>query len=534
MSNLTNDEIADGIAAIKQGLIEQKIIHYHVGFGYKETNGVITSEEMAIRVYVAPNLPQSDRDKMKEWSLTRPDGSTQTIPVCMVDVIKDPPLAGSPTPVERLDLQSCGKEVESGIVISNDRGVTTGEPELGRGTLGFFARLADVTTPDNVVGVTNAHVLLYKYWDNPSAAKGKTVYRPFFSRKVGEVAEDFDGEKSRGNPIGTIGNLVMKDVPYEGKTYHVDCGIIKLIFDTSTNCKSSDATINYKNELRETKPDPNIPTAINGIAALKPADVQKPGGYKVYKVGARTGFTTGKVIDAAGVYFGTEKNVIVIEALDEDCNKWGGERYFSAHGDSGSALLNAQNQIVGILYAMDPRDPKRTYACHIHPVFAALQLRTESPDGKLPTAGPPPKANSTLLNASATVDGGQPDPVREGFLGSEQGRGVLGLYQKHRQEVVHLVNHCRPVTVVWHRNKGPAYLNRAIHAIRDPDLQLPREIDGVSRETLIRNMAQVLAEHGSEAMKELVANHLDEALAYVRGFDTVRELVDLLAAEKAQ
>lgn len=544
MPNWTKKQILDATAGVVADLITKKVSAHHVGFGYKEDAvGAVTSE-LAIRVYVDPTLLPTERAKILP-SYVFPGASADPIPVCVINAFPDQDVPDSPPPPEHHDLESSGKLVKSGIAIGNDHGFQSAH-NPSYGTLGFFAQLKGVAGPDNVVGVTNSHVLSYNYAGD--SAKGNRVYKVCLKKqefKFGEVKVHVD--KDGSNPIGTIGDL-FKDhqereeviVDADGNTfkyknyYYVDGGIIRLTYDPPGKCDTSNQTVNYINELRKVVSNPNAPTAIKGIATLELTDLKPSQDYKVHKVGAKTGYTTGRVIDARGLCTTTDQTVIVIEALNEPCNEYGGEHHFSAHGDSGAALLNEQDQIVGIVYATDPRPGYRgrSYACHIDAVFDALKLVK----GSFPTEGPP-KANSTLLDASATVGGGPHDPaiaVRESFRGSKQGRHFLDLYQHHRHEIVHLVNHSRRVTVVWHRNKGPAYLNRAIHGMRDPDMKIPREIDGVSRETLLRNMAQVLDQCGSDAVKELVASHLDEALAYARAFDTVREFVDLLAAENTQ
>jgi len=567
--NYSNEEIVNAILAMTNTLMQIGIPYFYIGFGLNETaiGSVTNTSDMYLRVYITEDLSEQKRNLIPPgYTITRPDNSTSVIPICKIEMFSadDDESAWVPTPEECQDLSSSIDELKSGFTIGNYKGMK--DPRRAAiGTLGFFAQRRGATESNYIVAVTNGHVLSAKYVDNVEVkaaikkaeesglsgialrqaqenaiakelnkAIGDSVYRVHARYTNGDPKLDVAKETS--TIIGTIEKSLKKHQQYSyvngkphtaGDYYYVDCGTVDIT--SRSSCKKCENTMPYRNEARID------PKTIDGIAALRPADIQKTGGYKVHKIGRSTGLTTGTVVDAGGLGADTDLNVIVIDAIDDNQNMIKGTLRFLDHGDSGAALLNEQNQIVGIVYATDSRNPRRAYACHIHPVFEALQLDID--DDVFPNAGPPPKANSTLLDTPATVDGGQPDPVRavrDGFLGSEQGHRFLALYQQHRNELVHLVNNSRRVTVVWHRNKGPAYLNRIIHALRDPDMKIPREIDGVSRETLIRNMAQVLDERGSDAMKELVANHLDEALAYARRFDSVREFVDLLVAEKAQ
>ncbi|WP_434419463.1 hypothetical protein [Nannocystis pusilla] len=95
-----------------------------------------------------------------------------------------------------------------------------------------------------------------------------------------------------------------------------------------------------------------------------------------------------------------------------------------------------------------------------------------------------------------------------------------------------LINTNRRVTVAWHRHKGPGFVNHLVKNVRDPDHPIPGEIDGVTREALIRTMARVLSEHGSAALVEAAANHLDKALEYARRADSLHDLADALRKEE--
>ena len=119
--------------------------------------------------------------------------------------------------------------------------------------------------------------------------------------------------------------------------------------------------------------------------------------------------------------------------------------------------------------------------------------------------------------------------LREKFVASAEGRRVLELVEQHRREVVHLVNHNRRVTVAWHRNQGPAFLNRAMNNARDPEERIPREIEGVARKVLLGNMADALAGHGSLVLRKAVMEHRETVLSFVEECDSLHELVDRLA-----
>src|SRR5262249_46782667 len=83
---------------------------------------------------------------------------------------------------------------------------------------------------------------------------------------------------------------------------------------------------------------------------------------------------------------------------------------------------------------------------------------------------------------------------------SPRGLAWLELIDAHREECRDLINRCRPVTVAWHRGKGPAYLAAVARSGKDPNYRIPGEIDGVSREQCARLMSEALLRHGSPAL----------------------------------
>jgi hypothetical protein len=93
-------------------------------------------------------------------------------------------------------------------------------------------------------------------------------------------------------------------------------------------------------------------------------------GDKVFKVGRTTGLTHGVIVSIATTVGPVPyadgpswfSRSLVIEGVNGTM--------FSDHGDSGSAIVRASGEIVGLLYA---GNGQQTYACPIEEVFKALQ-----------------------------------------------------------------------------------------------------------------------------------------------------------------
>ncbi len=101
---------------------------------------------------------------------------------------------------------------------------------------------------------------------------------------------------------------------------------------------------------------------------------------------------------------------------------------------------------------------------------------------------------------------------------------MIALAETHAHEVLHLVNHERRVTVTWHRNQGPQFLNEAIRNARDPSHPIPLEIAGIARETLLRRMAKVLADYGTAGLRAALEVHFEKLLRRIQVATSVHDM----------
>jgi len=473
-----------------------------VGYGLKEVGGK-TTDQIAFRVYV--------KEKRKPEDLNPADvipKEYKGIPTDVVLIIQTKPLH-----CEDLSQHS---PLIGGISISNFKADNSGQ--IGVGTLGCFATLNGVSGPENVVLLSNNHVLA-----SNNAVNGDTVYQPRHIESGGVISPD--GTQERRNPIGKIHNIGQQAVysyAYPSETaqdYYLDCAIAKLDICISSWCNTN-CGVSYKNEIRGLNIAGN--SRLEDVVRVAQSDLSG-GDYVVHKVGRRTSKTTGKVIDtiaidAAGGRF------MLIEATQPDCN---GTLQFSAEGDSGSAVVNAQNRLVGLLYGGDVSNPARSAACHIHPVMAYLSITP------ITTANPPVgPAGQTLNDVEGIFTGiNHTTEVRERFLNTRKGAEIYQQILDHRQEVIALVNHRRPVTVAWHRSKGPTFLAHFVNNARDPAHLIPFEVEGITRDQMIRRMAEVLTQHGSTALQQVINRYFDEVMGFINSFDNLHEFVQQFEVE---
>jgi hypothetical protein len=477
-----------------------------VGFGFKEVGGRIT-DRLAFRVYVKEKRPES--------ALAPGDVLPPTFGGFPTDVLKAPEVR--PLHCEDMDRHS---PVISGISISNFRPNNAGLH--GAGTLGFFAHINGLGGHDNVVLVSNNHVLLAN-----GATRGATIHQPKMVETSAGIAVDLTP-----SPIGRIENEGLNGnhpftYPSEpAGQYYIDAASAKLDICVSSWCDTN-CGVSYKNEVRDLKLDRTADhgsatySKIDNVGRVRQADLTPGTDYVVYKVGRRTSKTKGRVIDTTVPGLNGEQNMIEIEVTENNCN---GEMKFAEQGDSGSAVINEKNEIVALLFGVDNTNPAQAFACHIAPVLDKLAVTA------ITVANPPvPPAGKALAHMAVAIDGIDHTAVlRQKFHASAVGREIAAQVDRYRHEVVHLVNHCRPVTVVWHRNKGPAFVRHLIENARNPSHRVPEAIDGVSRETLMANIGAALAAHGSAGLGEAVARHRDTALALAARLDSLHDLVEEL------
>jgi hypothetical protein len=349
---------------------------------------------------------------------------------------------------------------------------------------------------------------------------GDSIYQPVWRRQIDDT---YIVEANKGDPIAKVLKIPgLADYPYhyadesedDAEPYFVDGGAAKLNVSISSWCRT-DCSTSFLAEIRGL--NLNGKSVIDDVGRAEEQET-------VYKVGRTSGRTVGRVTginetfdDGTGALF---HNAIFIEATQDDCD---GERRFSTLGDSGSALIadrNGKNVLVGIVFGHNSSVPSMSSACHIHPAMSILQVTPITA-----TQPAPPRVTRLDIQQVATGGPSQLAALRARFYSSEQGRRIASVVEAHQAEVAHLINHVRNVTVVWHRNKGPAFLACAAQNARRPEARIPREIDGTTLEMLLVNLRRALQEHGSPSLCTAIDENFHVLVTFVQGFDSVHDMV---------
>jgi hypothetical protein len=477
-----------------------------VGYGYKERGGQLTTET-SFRVYV---------DQKKPTAALAPE---HVIPDQVLgiktDVIKIP--EGKSFACEVTDIYPT---LVGGITISNLRSWSTNISAYG-GTLGAFLVLGNTPGPDNIGAITNQHVLA-----DGGGAVGNDVYQP-------DTTKMRQNKPDTWHKIGTIHSLGKRaphsyiypgEAPATALPYHVDCAVVRIDTCHSSWCKANLGT-KFSNKI--TTLAVGGKDALEGTARISHANVPVGSAYPVYKVGRKTGRTVGTVADAMGSMRETDTNlqrdnIIIVHNTGPNC---GGAALFADESDSGAVLVNDDRKVVGLVWAGNPTaSPSLGFACHIDPVLDAVGATLLSTQNAA-AAG----AVDAALDAPGLLDEPGEDVVRalalrHQILASERGRLLRTLAEKHRHEVMRLVNHHRPVTVAWHRLRGPDYLGHILHASRHANHPVPHAFDGVERSAALDQLLALFERHGSSELRDDIGRHAGDVRALLDGVDDLEAL----------
>ncbi|WP_283138995.1 hypothetical protein [Rhizohabitans arisaemae] len=285
--------------------------------------------------------------------------------------------------------------------------------------------------------------------------------------------------------------------------------------------------------------------AVRGIHKITQAEAATQT-YPVRKRGIRSRLTGGTVqainatTNVAGV---SVTNTILVKPHPNDGVPGGTQIFFAQHGDSGSALVNAAAEVVGLVFSavLRPGQPGRgnATAVAIDVVISRFQA-VEGIPVEVATAAVPGIVNTVPGAAAVAVPAelaqalaghraaeavsapaetaqapaaarwppGVDPPPPALFAGlqrdldrSTAGRHLIRLWLSHQRELLDLVNRNRRVTVAWHRGGGPALFQMLIRMLSRPELALPHTLDGEPLPERLDRLHQVFARFASPALR---------------------------------
>ena len=447
-----------------------------VGVGFKETGGKLT-DEVVLAVFV--ERKKQPQDLLPEHVIA-------------------PEIYGIKTDVVEIKVaENLVRPIRGGVKMDS-------QACTGYGTLGCMA-----THPDHgTVLLTNHHVLYDQFFDNSSGVERDVL--------VGQpgIACSWC---CKCNVIGAVKNSARRN------NGNVDCGIAKINSD-----------INHIDEIdggiRILGIAPQRADPVSGT--MRPALV----GDAVSKTGARTGRTLGRVT-RVGVPVTIRENdkttltqfvdQLWIESAD------GNNFKFSDHGDSGSVILNSDNEVVGLLFGgLTEHTPYATWANDIYNVVAPAVMNITINV----TRGTGVGGAASFARSAAAVTQGAPDDddatyqmhltkYKQVLERTEVGRELLESVRIHAEEVRELVYHNRHVTVPWQRHQGPAFVAAMARNLKQHDETMVKEVNGISLHALLEATAAALIANGSEELRSDVRKYSELLLPILDECRTNDELI---------
>ena len=368
-------------------------------------------------------------------------------------------------------------------------GIQLANEEDSGGTLGCIARL---NSDNSIVVLSNSHVLMGGGVSVPNIEVGQPKIAGCCCCRCDEI----------GNVIKTKLDAM------------VDCAIARL--------KPGVSGLNVIRGLNDDGTDGTL----NGSAVAVVHATNK-----VKKVGRTSDKTEGVVVSithptppVSGTNTPARTNQILIKPN-------AGFTRFQDDGDSGAALVDKDNKVIGLMWGAYSNPSSSLYghgiACPIGNVLSEMDVTIIS--GSLTTSLAYGNAPDIAATETTAPEGAHVIDLLQVRL-SQTGRGrlLLDLFSRHKNEVLSLVNHNRAGAVAWRRKQGPAFLAAMGRSAKTPAYRIPDEIEGVNRRHALMSMINILEEHGSQSLKAVIDRHSLTLLQIFSGYDTVNEMIDAL------
>lgn len=108
---------------------------------------------------------------------------------------------------------------------------------------------------------------------------------------------------------------------------------------------------------------------------------------------------------------------------------------------------------------------------------------------------------------------------------SAQGKAVLQVIRTHAKEVMYLVQKNRPTMVCWQRHHGPVFIKSMVNSGFEEDAPFIKEVKGITLETLLLHMAEVLQDNGTPALKNTIGKYAMTILQVARSNDSLKAII---------
>jgi hypothetical protein len=450
----------DGGAALARRAMDalREIAGVHsVGIGGRERAGAPTGE-LVLKVYVDA---KRSRDELADESLV--PARVEGLPTDVVEA-PDPQLAAA---VAGAQLGGPYNQDNGRYRPLTGGGQLAGESCYGKGTLGFIARI-DEPPPERIVAVTAHHAL---FSSTQAEQVDLRVGQPTGDDSVTKCCRGIFGKYLKGYRDATM-----------------DAAIIRL-----------EPQAEYYEQIEDIG-------ATNSDHDITPAEAATLT-FAVRKRGRTTRVTGGTVQSIHTVHAsGSPSNYTVIKPN----NAAAGTATFADWGDSGAAVVNDANEIVGLLFGMASLTSGQPqvgwgFAWGIKELkdrFNADGIELICPVGtlnvkKVAQVRPGDDAAPQQLGEPAVLA----RQVEEDLEASELGRSIVALWMQHSHELNQLVTGNKRVAARWMRLGGSALLQSALRAAYSPELTVPEQIEGRSADACLGDILDLFDKYGSPQLR---------------------------------
>lgn len=439
-----------------------------VSIGPRERGGR-EIDELAITVFVTRKLAPS---ALAAGAMI--PAEFEGLPTDVIEMPR-PQLLGAMDEIPGIDADSKPEDtrrerpLKGGLQISGDAKTRS------YGTLGLLTKVQGDT---RIMAVTNWHVL---FDNNNSPSSGLRVGNPDSSDGCTRCAR------------GSFGTLVSQDYTT------IDAAIARL--DPDMQWLAEIQCIGF----------------VRGWGSVPVTTPASPPTYKVRKYGRTTRLTGGTVRRFPYVSTATGSDVpdrhYTNGILIQPNRPLGGDQAkFADQGDSGSAVVNVDNEVVGVLFAavLDKTASFYGYGIAFPINDLVSKFQAQNTITLIPATATRTGDVQTTPSASAAVDEAARAAAETAALAhrlerelssSEPGRQVAELWLRHSYELSRLVNRNKKVGALWQRHGGPALFQHAIRAARLRDHAIPSEIAGRPVDDCVDGLVEVFLRYGSDALR---------------------------------
>jgi hypothetical protein len=204
---------------------------------------------------------------------------------------------------------------------------------------------------------------------------------------------------------------------------------------------------------------------------------------------------------------------------------------FIRGGDSGSVLVNQDNEVIGLLHAGGGLIALATPIAVVQATMG-ITIQRAGTAGVLPLSAVEAEMEEAVIEGVGTeADLARVDQMMNQ---SENGKALLSWYYKFQPEIIQLINTNREVGAAWQRYKGPSFLGHVLKNLRESEHPIPHEIEGYSRQNLLLKLSDVLEKNGSVELKPMVSEFTHKLLNYFSQGTSFSSFIEAMENDHSQ